>query len=214
MARKESGKYCMVKAARYICARAFIAIILLLPFYCLHAQEVSVQKYHILRAVIIGEDTLPIVSLPEITVYPKRTFKTRREEKRFSKLAYNIKKVYPYTIIAKDEFKRLNDSLPFITGERDRKLYMKQVEKQLLAKYEPELRKLTITQGRLLIKLIDREFGKSSYDIVKEYRGTLSAVFWQSLARLFGSNLKTKYDPGGEDRMIEEIVIRIENGEL
>jgi hypothetical protein len=76
------------------------------------------------------------------------------------------------------------------------------------------LRKLTFTQGRILIKLIDRETGHTTYEIVKELKGSLSAFFWQSVARIFGSNLKMEYDAKGDDRMIEDIVIRIENGML
>ena len=89
---------------------------------------------------------------------------------------------------------------------------MKQVEKELLDEYEDDLKKLTITQGRILIKLVDRETGATSYELVKELRGSFSAFFWQAFARIFGSTLKAEYDPYGEDRLIEEIVLLIDNG--
>jgi len=82
----------------------------------------------------------------------------------------------------------------------------------MFAKYEDDLKKLTMTQGRILLKLVDREIGNTSYNLVKEYRGSISAAFWQGIARLFGSNMKAEYDPKGEDAEIEEIVQLIEAG--
>jgi len=103
------------------------------------------------------------------------------------------------------------DSLKTNRAQRE---YLKQVEKDILAQYEEELKNLTITQGRILIKLIDRETRNTSYEVVKELRGSFQAAFWQTVARLFGSNLKVQYDPQGEDRMIEEIMGMIEKGVL
>lgn len=107
-----------------------------------------------------------------------------------------------------------DDTLRTIESKVKRKKYIKKVEKQLMAEFEGELKKLTIKQGIILIKLIDRETGNTSYDLVKELRGSFSAFLWQSLARLFGSNLKLQYDPNGRDAMIEEIVQLIENGQI
>ncbi|MFK5968672.1 MAG: DUF4294 domain-containing protein, partial [Candidatus Marithrix sp.] len=87
-------------------------------------------------------------------------------------------------------------------------------EKELKKEFEDELKNLTMTQGKLLIKLVDRETGKTTYELVKQLRGSLSAFFWQSLAKLFGSNLKTEYDAAGEDKLIEDILIRIDNGQI
>jgi hypothetical protein len=98
--------------------------------------------------------------------------------------------------------------------EQEQKEYIKRTEQELLDKYTEDLKKLTITQGKILVKLVYRETGATSYDLVEFYRGRFSAFFWQALARLFGSNLKMGYDPHGEDRLIEEIVILIENGQL
>ena len=94
--------------------------------------------------------------------------------------------------------------------EKEQRAYIKQVEQELLRDYKEDLKKMTVTQGRILIKLVDRETGDTSYELVKELRGNLSAAFWQALARLFGSNLKSEYDAEGEDRLIEEIILLIE----
>ena len=116
--------------------------------------------------------------------------------------------------MANDALAKINDKMDSIDSKRVAKRYIKQVDKELQKKYGPELKKLTITQGRLLIKLIDRQTSSTSYELVKELRGSFSAFMWQSLARLFGENLKEKYDAEEEDKMIEHIVLRIENGQL
>jgi hypothetical protein len=88
------------------------------------------------------------------------------------------------------------------------------VENELMEEFSDELKSLTITQGRLLIKLIDRETGNTSYELLRELRGSFSAFFWQTVARLFGSNLKTTFDAEGEDKLIDQIVVLIENGQI
>ena len=98
--------------------------------------------------------------------------------------------------------------------EKDKRAYIKQVEREIHEEFEGDLKKLTITQGRILLKLIDREVGETSYDLLKEFKGTFSAFFWQTLARIFGHDLKSEFDPEGEDILLNEIVILIENGQL
>jgi hypothetical protein len=98
--------------------------------------------------------------------------------------------------------------------EKERKEYLKNVEKDVFAQYEGDMRQMTITQGRLLIKLIDRETQNTSYTLIKDYRGKFAAVFWQGIARIFGTNLKEQYDPFGEDALIESIILEIDAGGL
>jgi hypothetical protein len=153
-----------------------------------------------------------VTSLQEVYIFPEPEFDSWWAERRYRRLVRNLKKVYPYAVLAGDMLEELNDELKEIDSERKRKEYIKKMEDELLAQYEDELKSLTISQGRLLIKLIDRETGDTSYELVKELRGSFSAFFWQALARLFGSNLKAEYDPDGEDQLIEQIVVRIEKG--
>ena len=98
--------------------------------------------------------------------------------------------------------------------EREQRQYIKQVEAEIMDKYEDDLKGLNITQGRILLKLIDRETGETSYELLKELKGSFSAVFWQTLARIFGNNLKSEFDPEGEDKLLNEIMILMENGQL
>jgi len=116
--------------------------------------------------------------------------------------------------MAGDKLYEVNIHMQTLETEKERKDYIKVVEEELLGNYTDDLKKLTITQGKILIKLVYRETGNTSYNLVAELRGRFSAFFWQALARLFGNNLKMGYDPYGEDRQIEEIVVLIENGQI
>ncbi len=169
---------------------------------------------HLAQALIENGDTLIHVSLRSIIVRPPFKFKSRRQQRRYSRLVLYVKKVYPYSQIVSEQLKDINEDLERYDTKKEKSFYLKQKEKALKTEFEGKLRKLTFTQGRILIKLIDRETGHTTYEIVKELKGSLNAFFWQSVARLFGSNLKMEYDAKGDDRMIEDIVIRIENGML
>jgi hypothetical protein len=165
-------------------------------------------------AVVRGNDTIPLVNLSLIEVFAAIDPANAENLKKYLKLRRDVLRAYPYAKLAATQLKFINDSLAHIKTERARKKFIKATEKDLKERFEKDLKNLTYTQGRILIKLIDRETGNTSYALVKELRGSFQAIFWQSLARLFGSNLKSEYDPQGEDYMIEGIVQAIERGEL
>ena len=169
---------------------------------------------YVLYGIIKDGDTLFLSSIDEVYIFPQRQFNSHREFMKYKRLIRNVKKAYPYAKLAKKKLDEIEANLGKIKSEKAQKEYVKQVEKDLKYEYEDELKKLTVTQGRILIKLIDRETGETSYELVKELRGSLSAFFWQTLARFFGSNLKSEFDAEGEDKLINEIVILIENGQL
>jgi len=169
---------------------------------------------YVARAIVIDGDTMWVADLDEVYIFPTRKFSNKRERRRYTRLIYNIKKAYPWAKMAGEKLAEVEVVMDTLQTEKEQKAYIKVVENELLKDYKEDLKKLTVTQGRLLIKLVDRETGDTSYELVKELRGRLSAAFWQALARLFGSNLKSEYDAEGEDRLIEEIVILIENGQL
>lgn len=197
--------------------KAVTWIIFLLAFFPKVEAQVPESKdssLHFLRATVLNGDTIPLYHLRPVNVNAPRIFKNKREKRRYGKLKRYVVKVYPYAKVAGEMLQDFDDTLRAIESKAKRKKYIKKVEKQLMAEFEGELKKLTIKQGIILIKLIDRETGNTSYNLVKELRGSFSAFLWQSLARLFGSNLKLQYDPYGEDAMIEEIVQLIENGQI
>jgi hypothetical protein len=172
------------------------------------------QEPIVLGARVINGDTLPYINLNEIEIYSLRIPHTKKGKKRLTKLIRNIKKVYPYAKLAGIKLRQYDVMLSEAKNEKERKRLMKKVEKEINEEYGPELKKLTFSQGKILIKLIDRETGETSYNLVQELRGNFTAFFYQAFARLWGYNLKTRYDPNGEDRQIEIIVRMIERGQL
>lgn len=158
--------------------------------------------------------TLPEVEIKEVTVVARPKAVRRSEYRKYERLIYNVKKVYPYALIVRQRLDQVNEELKSITDEKEQKNYMKGVEKDVFAEYEDDMRKMTITQGKLLIKLIDRETQNTSYTLIKDYRGKFSAAFWQGIARIFGTNLKEEYDRFGDDALIELIIQEIDAGRL
>lgn len=179
---------------------------------CAWAQAPS--GVQVLQAVIVDGDTIPMVMLHEVRVDGRWKPRDRKEAKQYDKLTRNVVKVYPYARITRDLLAEYEHDLTRIDRGGDQDLYVKLAEAELRAEFEAEVKDLTMSQGKVLVKLIDRETGRSSYSLVQELKGSFNAVIWQGMARLFGQDLKAKYDPEGEDLMIEVIVKRIENGEL
>ncbi len=173
------------------------------------AQE---KDYQVVRYKIVGNDTLPYANLDGVEVFDFKVFKNKRRARRNTKLIYNVKKVYPWAKLAGAKLIEYEDILANVKSEHEKRRIMKKVEEEIKEEYGGELKKLTFTQGKILIKLIDRETGDTSYDLVKDFRGGFMAFFYQSFARIFGYNLKVRYDPDGEDHNIEVIVRMIENG--
>ena len=165
-----------------------------------------------LPATVINGDTIGIVDMSEVLVCGHRFFANCTEAANYYILEQNIKTVYPYAVMAQATFQQCEQTLTTMTNEREKRKYLKQMEGQLMDQYKQELKSLTVEQGRLLIKLIDRETGTTSYEMVKEMKGSLSAFMWQTVASLFGNNMKDTYDPTGEDKDIENIVNLIEQG--
>ena len=130
------------------------------------------------------------------------------------RLIRNVKIVYPIARYANDKLIEMEATLGTIKNKRDQERYTKEVERELKELYTPVIKKMSFSQGKVLIKLIDRETGHTSYQLVKDLRGNFSAFFWQNLGRLFGMNLKDTYDPEGDDQLIEQIITYYEAGLL
>ena len=159
-------------------------------------------------------DTLLIVYLPEVDIDLMQRYLQITSTNKGRRLANNVKKVYPYAKLASAKMQEYDSVLANVTSEFDRHILMKQAEKEITDQYTAELKDLTITQGLILIRLIDRETGNTSYQVVQELRGKVRAFFYQGFARLWGYNLKTEYDPHNnpEDDEIETIMTLLERG--
>lgn len=203
--------------------RIFSAILLFLLFVVdtkgqidsLKQKNDTVQgKAFLLQKVKRNGETLPEVEIKEVTVYPNAKAPKKSDFRKYERLVYNLKRVYPYALIVRNKLFLVNEEMRNLPTEKERKDYMRKVEKEVFAEYEDDMREMTITQGRLLIKLIDRETMNTSYTLIKDYRGKFSAAFWQGIARIFGTNLKEEYDPYGDDALIESILVEIDAGRL
>jgi hypothetical protein len=159
-------------------------------------------------------DTMPHIQHYTCIIVADKVFKNNREKVKWDKLKRDVKAAYPYAILARMKLAEMDSQLVLIKGEKERKAYNEQCEKELTAQFEADMRGLTNTQGKILFKLIDRETGSTTYQLIQQRRGSFSAFMWQSVAFVFGNNLKSEYDPEGEDKGIEECVELIELGIL
>ncbi|NLE34521.1 MAG: DUF4294 domain-containing protein [Bacteroidales bacterium] len=201
--------------------RVVVILLFFMPSAIIHGQEKDTLRadtvlklLHVLKTATFDGQTYPLIELKEITVIGKMPRGVRFDYRRHARLVYNVRRVYPYALIVRNEFGRINRTLEIMPDERARRNFLQQYEKDLLSRYEGDMRKLTFTQGKILIKLIDRETQNTSYDLIRDYRGKFSATFWQGIARIFGTNLKSTYDAAGDDYLIEQVIREIEAGRL
>ena len=172
------------------------------------------ERSRIVTCEVVDGDSLLVIKMRPVIIYPPRKFKNKRERRRYTRMIRNVKKVYPYALTINNIFYESEMHLRTLDTKKEKRKYIKKKEKELKKQFEKTIRNMTFTQGRILIKLVDRETGHTSYQLVKHFKGSLSAMFWQSIALVFSTNLKYEYDPKKEDKWIEEIVARIENGQL
>lgn len=193
----------------------YIAIIFIATLYSsgAKAQYIKIDDGYLLPAELVDGDTLALIKLPLVYVFPPLQM-NEKEYVQYTRLVRNVKVAYPYAMLAKNTFIDIQKGLAYIPTEKARKQFVKEKEKELLVQYSKELKNLTISQGRILLKLVDRELNQTSFEIIKDMRGGFQAAMWQGIARLFGETLKSEYDAKGEDLLIERIVIMIEQGVL
>jgi len=192
----------------------YLAAILLIYSIVPIEADAQITQGFTVKAIVVEGDTVLLDNLPQIIIKDRRTFKSKRHAVRYNRLVKNVKKVYPYSQLAVSLLAKYNDTLMATSGKREQRKIMKQAEQELWDRYGEELKKMTMSQGLILIKLIDRETGTTSYDLVQELRGTFTAFIFQGLARLFRLNLKASYNDEGEDQRIEDIILLIEQGDI
>jgi hypothetical protein len=161
-----------------------------------------------------GGDTVAIVQLPDVYVFPELKFKNEKERQQYNKLVRDVKRTLPYAKLVYATLIETYEYIETLPDDRSREAHLKRMEKELFKEYKPELKKLTLSQGKLLIKLIDRECNQSSYHLVSAYLGRLRAGFWNMFAGLLGASLKSEYDPKGKDALTERVVLLVERGAI
>jgi hypothetical protein len=192
---------------------AFIGTLLCISSGISAQDSMKIGRYK-LPAIIIGEDTFPVVNLPMITVFDFSDPEMLKNLQAYYRLRFNVIKVYPYARLAAVKLNEMNAHAATLSNEREKRKYMRGIEKQMKEEFEEQIKNLSISQGDVLIKLINRETGDTSYELLKELRGSLNAFFSQGLAKLFGHDLKDKYEPEGRDKTIENIILQIEGGQI
>jgi hypothetical protein len=187
----------------------FISFLIFLTLV-INAQEKDSSK--LVMGIVEGKDTIIQVRVKEIWIYPERKFSNKRQQRYYSRYVAKVKKVYPLALEAKILLAKYEPQYYALESQSDRRKLMKKLEKELLDKHMEELKKWSISDGKILLKLIDRETDRTAYSLIQDFRGDVSAMFWQGIARIFKNNLKDEYDPDEEDKLLEEIVRKIESG--
>lgn len=173
--------------------------------------------HHAARTVplcVYENDTIPCVQLPAVYIFRPVEFDSQRQRNRYNKLVRDVKIVLP---IAKEVNRAIIETYEYmqtLPDEKARQRHIKAVEKGVKEQYTPRMKKLTFAQGKLLIKLVDRQTNSTGYELVKAFMGPFKAGVYQTFAALFGASLKKEYDPEGEDALTEQIILMVENGQL
>ena len=175
----------------------------------------SSESENALRYIVEGKDTIYIDNINPSKVYSRLPRQKGRDWRKYYRLVHNFSKAYPYALVARKLVQQADSTIAADNlkwAKRDR--YITSVQKELFNVFESQMKSMTVSQGALLMKLIDREVGKSSYSIIKDYKNGVAAAFWQGVAKVFGSDLKKPYDPEGEDKLTEELVQIWEAGDF
>ena len=199
---------------------AFLAAGLLATTLCAAQDESVHQVIRTNGAGYLGYrvekgDTVYYDSIDPTWIFPRGYKGKKGDLKKYYRLVYNFNKVYPYALLARDMTMQVDNHIAANELRRRKKeKYINQMQKELFAAYEKPLKNMSISQGRLLIKLIDREIGRSSYKIIKDYKSGITAGFWQGVAKIFGNDLKSRYDADGDDKVTEYLVEKWQRGEF
>lgn len=166
------------------------------------------------RLQVNSNDTFYLARMQDVWVYPQMVFTSKKQERFYWRTVRDVKKTLPFAKELAIEMRVADQQLALLPDDKARRKWWKQYEKYLFKKYENDFRRMTASQGQMLMKLMDRESDKTSYEIIKHYRGKASANFWQFVAKLFKNDLKEEYDASDKDRIVERVINLVEAGQL
>lgn len=164
--------------------------------------------------VLVDGDSVQYMEMPNIIVAPEPTFKSKRQQQAYVRLVRNVKKVLPIAKQVRTMLIETAEYLETIPTKKEKDAHMKRVEAAIVAEYKPKMKKLTFAQGKLLIKLVDRECNSTAYEAMQAFIGPVRSGMWQAFAWMFGASLKKGYHPEGVDKLTERIVLMVEAGQL
>ena len=176
--------------------------------------KLKLQVYRYAKPLVEEGDTMWCYLLPELYVYPPLKFKSEKQRRAYNRLVYNVKKVLPIAQQVNGLIAETYETLEMLPTKKEKQAHISRVERDIKAQYTPQMKKLTYSQGKLLIKLVDRECNQSSYEIVQAFLGPARAAFYQVFAWTFRASLKKEYHPEEEDKLIERVVRQVETGQL
>ena len=176
--------------------------------------KLKLETYRYVKPLIERGDTMWCYLLPELWVYPPLKFKSERQRRAYNRLVYNVKKVLPIAQQVNGLIAETAETLEMLPTKKQKSAHVSAVEKDIKEMYTPQMKQLTYSQGKLLIKLVDRECNQSSYEIVQAFLGPAKAAFYQVFAWTFRASLKKEYRPEEEDKLIERVVRQVETGQL
>lgn len=187
----------------------FGVVLLALLLFPIYSFSQNTNKNVLIGYKIERGDTVYVDKIAPVYVFNRPdNWRKSRQWRDYYRTVYNFKKVYPYALKAKEIILNTDSTLASSNfSKRERNKYIKNYEKLLFKEFEKPLKNLSFSQGKLLLKLLDRELGRTSFYVIKDYRGGFAAGFWQGVAKLFGSDLKKPYDKFGNDKLIEELVL-------
>lgn len=176
--------------------------------------KLKLQVYRYAKPLVEEGDTMWCYLLPELYVYPPLKFKSEKQRRAYNRLVYNVKKVLPIAQQVNGLIAETYETLEMLPTKKEKQAHISRVERDIKAQYTPQMKKLTYSQGKLLIKLIYRESHSSGYELIQAFLGPMRAGFYQAFAWAFGASLKKEYDPEGVDRLTERVVLMVEAGQL
>jgi hypothetical protein len=197
--------------------RLFFSLTLLLALHTASAQETANPAYAPsvkVSKVVVDGDSIQYMEMSNVYVYPEPTFKSKRQQEAYNRLVKNVKRVLPLAKQARLMLIETAEYIETLPTQKERDEHLKRVEAAIVKEYKPQMKKLTFSQGKLLIKLIDRECHSTAFEAMQAFIGPLRSGMWQAFAWMFGASLKKGYDAEGVDRLTERVVLMVEAGQL
>ena len=198
------------------CAILLFMLIFCMQFTCLaqNTNTEQAEQVFITRGFIYHGDTIPWIQLRTVHVFKELKFKKKKDYENYQRLIRDVTKVLPIANEVNAAIIETYEYLQTIPSEKERKRHIKDLEKGIKQQYTPRLKKLTSRQGKLLIRLVDRQSHQTTYELVKAFLGSFRATTYQVFASMFGFSLKKHYDPEGDDALTERVIILVENGQV
>lgn len=189
-----------------------LTLLWLLPAASKAQMVVNKPLGNLQRCIVVNGDTIILVQLRNMYCFPRRNFKSKKEEEAYWRDVMDVKRTLPLAKLVHGTMMETYEYLETLPDDKARDAHLKRMQKDLLEEYKPVLKKLNFRQGKLLVKLIDRECNSSSFDLVRAYLGSFAAGFWQGIGKVFGVSLKSEWDPNGKDKELERVCVMVEYG--